>query len=199
LRLVGDLVQGDVLDVGCGDMHYKSLFTFQTYTGVDQCQGADVQADVRSLPFESERFDTVLCIQCLEHIDEPDRVFAEVRRVLKKGGRFIFTVPFIVRLHSVPHDYWRFSEYGIRHLMAGNGFRELSIVPMGGFFTTQCVLWSFYLWEWRQRLQGSKLGRLVAKALALVNWVASPLMWWLFQHDAERLTPFNYLAVAENN
>lgn len=199
LRSVSDSVQGDVLDVGCGDMHYKPLFKFRTYTGVDQCPGADVQADIRNLPFDSDRFDTALCIQALEHVDDPHRVLAEVHRVLKKGGRFILTVPFIVRLHSVPHDYWRFSEHGIRYLMNRNGFRDVKILPMGGFLTTQCVLWSFQIWEWRQKLQGSKSGRLLAKVLALMNWIASPLMWWLHQHDKERLTPFNYLAVAEKD
>jgi malonyl-CoA O-methyltransferase len=49
-----------------------------------------VQADANYLPFEDHAFDLVIANQLLPWIPEPDRVFAEVARVLRKGGVFAF-------------------------------------------------------------------------------------------------------------
>lgn len=50
-------------------------------------------ADARNLPFENESFDQVVSIYNLEHIEDLDRVFKEVKRVLKPKGRFIVALP----------------------------------------------------------------------------------------------------------
>lgn len=46
-----------------------------------------------SIPYEDESFDVVICDNVLEHLDRPTEVFAEVRRVLKPGGRFVAKTP----------------------------------------------------------------------------------------------------------
>lgn len=46
-----------------------------------------------ALPFAAGSFDLVLCSWVLEHIAEPGKVFSEIRRVLKPGGRVIFLSP----------------------------------------------------------------------------------------------------------
>lgn len=46
-----------------------------------------------ALPYPAEAFDLVCCSWVLEHLREPGRSFAEVHRVLKGGGRFIFLTP----------------------------------------------------------------------------------------------------------
>lgn len=46
-----------------------------------------------SLPYETNQFDLVVSAWVLEHISNPDQVFAEVFRVLKPGGQFIFITP----------------------------------------------------------------------------------------------------------
>ena len=50
-------------------------------------------ADAKKLPFEANHFGTVLSISVLEHIPEVENVFPEIFRVLKPGGKLIFTVP----------------------------------------------------------------------------------------------------------
>jgi SAM-dependent methyltransferase len=52
-----------------------------------------VVADAQSLPFASDSFDLVTANMVLEHLAAPARVFAEVARVLRPGGRFIFVTP----------------------------------------------------------------------------------------------------------
>ncbi len=52
------------------------------------------------IPYDSETFDVVFCNNVFEHLEQPERVFAEVARVLKPGGCFISKTP--NRWHYVP-------------------------------------------------------------------------------------------------
>jgi SAM-dependent methyltransferase len=45
------------------------------------------------IPYADETFDVVIADNVLEHLTEPEAVFAEVRRVLKPNGRFLFKTP----------------------------------------------------------------------------------------------------------
>ncbi len=53
-----------------------------------------------ALPFEPAFFDLVVANNVVEHLDAPEAVFAEVFRVLRPGGRFLFKTP--NRFHYVP-------------------------------------------------------------------------------------------------
>ena len=53
-------------------------------------RSAFVQADARALPFANESVDVVFSNQLLPWIANPDEVFTEVARVLRKGGVFAF-------------------------------------------------------------------------------------------------------------
>ena len=50
-------------------------------------------ARAQRLPYKNKAFDLVTCFEVLEHIEDPDRVVAEVQRVLRKKGNFITLVP----------------------------------------------------------------------------------------------------------
>jgi SAM-dependent methyltransferase len=52
-----------------------------------------LQIDERTLPFRTESFDVVAAINFLEHIEDDDRFFAEMVRVLRPGGDFLFMAP----------------------------------------------------------------------------------------------------------
>jgi SAM-dependent methyltransferase len=94
------LPDGRVLDLGCGVGHsYRELSPRPT-VGVDRDLAAladqdreTIQADMRQLPLAGGSFDSVVSIQSLEHVPDPERVLAEVVRVLGPGGRAIFVTP----------------------------------------------------------------------------------------------------------
>jgi SAM-dependent methyltransferase len=101
-----------VLDLGC---RYGALT--QAYLAGNEVVGVDVDrgalaeaaklgietvwADVdEPLPFEDGSFDAVVAGELLEHVRFPDRLVAEVRRVLRGGGVFAGSVPNVFRLKS---------------------------------------------------------------------------------------------------
>jgi SAM-dependent methyltransferase len=51
--------------------------------------------NLERLSFANNRFDVVITEDVFEHVRRPTKAFAEVRRVLKRGGRHIFTIPFM--------------------------------------------------------------------------------------------------------
>src|SRR5207249_3560370 len=79
-----------VLDVGCGVKPYYPFFRpyASEYVGVDVVENpaADLQGAVESLPAEDGSFDLVLCIQVLEHAEDPAQGVRELRRVVAPGG-----------------------------------------------------------------------------------------------------------------
>jgi SAM-dependent methyltransferase len=46
-----------------------------------------------SLPLESASFDTILCFETVEHLSQPEKLVAELGRVIKPGGTLILTTP----------------------------------------------------------------------------------------------------------
>ncbi|KEQ54361.1 putative methyl transferase [Sphingobium chlorophenolicum] len=89
-------LHGDLLDVGCGEMPYRSFLPEAVrYTGIDvpQAGAFDMQGNAEILafdglyiPFPDATFDAILCTEVLEHSPEPMALIAEMHRVLKPGG-----------------------------------------------------------------------------------------------------------------
>ncbi len=91
---------GTVLDLGCGVGHSYHLLAPRETVGVDIEAAAlegqarrTVVADMRSLPFVDDSFASVLSVQSLEHVPDPERAVAEVARVLAPGGVAVFVTP----------------------------------------------------------------------------------------------------------
>jgi SAM-dependent methyltransferase len=98
-----DGVRGrDILEIGCGEgmmFDGTGVSPVQMEVSMTRVRRAAGKcrfllcADGYELPFPSESFDLVLLVAVLEHTREPWRILAEVRRVLKPGGRVVMVVP----------------------------------------------------------------------------------------------------------
>lgn len=125
-----DHARGRLLDVGCGKKPYWIKFRGRvcSYIGIempDSQSGStvvDVYGSALALPFNSEEFETVLCVEVLEHVAEPSQLLDEVWRVLKPQGCLILTAPLTWGPHEVPNDFFRYTEFGLRHLAEKAGF-----------------------------------------------------------------------------
>ena len=148
---VARLAKGRLLDVGCGNRPYQQIFSdrVSAYVGVEygreRYARADVWGDALCLPFASESFDTVLCNQVLEHVPEPQQVMNELTRVLRGDGCLILTAPHIWELHEVPHDYFRYTPYGLQHLAEQAGLEVVSVQALAGFWVTAGARFCYYL------------------------------------------------------
>ncbi len=138
-RIAVQYAYGRLLDFGCGNKPYISFFKskLETYVGVDLVQNklGDVDivlGDRALLPVESNSYDTVLSTQVLEHVSDPDNYLSEVSRVIHKGGHLILTCPGSYMLHEEPNDYFRYTIYGLKHLLNKHGFEPLRIDQAGG-------------------------------------------------------------------
>lgn len=131
-----------LLDAGAGEGQYKSQFGHVRYIGVDLAVGdaawnygsLDAIADLCNLSFRAGIFDACLNIVTLEHVRRPDVVVREMGRVLRPGGRLLLVAPQDWQVHQAPHDYFRYTRYGLEYLLQDAGFREINVQPGGGYF-----------------------------------------------------------------
>lgn len=131
-----DHIYGRVLDFGCGSKPYENLFSRAThYVGVDflssghdhQSSKVDVFWDGEHLPFSDSSFDSCVSTEVLEHVADTDLALRELHRVLVPGGNLLVSTPFFFREHEVPHDFYRFTSYGLKAVLERNGFEVVSV------------------------------------------------------------------------
>ncbi len=122
-----------VLDLGCGDGHFASVaFDHPLDVGLDPWWGPLLEARTRNayrlllradgarIPVPDGSFASVVSNSVLEHIPHLDQVLAEVARVLRPGGRFVFCVP----NHRFPNYLWgtqTFNRLGLKAAADGYG------------------------------------------------------------------------------
>lgn len=131
-----------VLDAGAGEGQYAHHFAHHKYCGVDLAVGdaawdygrLDAVADLAALPFRDAVFDAALHIVTIEHLREPLCALTEIARNLQPGGVLLLAAPHEWEVHQAPHDYFRYTRYGLQYLLEKSGFEILEIRAAGGYF-----------------------------------------------------------------
>jgi SAM-dependent methyltransferase len=122
--------RGLLLDIGCADGWVREVASADCeYVGLDYPATArdiygtrpNVYADGTRLPFFDDSFDTVVLLEVLEHVLEPQSVLAEISRVLRPHGTLLLSMPFLYPLHDAPHDYQRYTAPGLAHRLRAAG------------------------------------------------------------------------------
>ncbi|HLD10923.1 MAG TPA: class I SAM-dependent methyltransferase [Candidatus Nanoarchaeia archaeon] len=127
--------KGTLLDIGAGLAPYKPFFkNVKKYVKMDNFEypGAkpDIIGNALDIPLKNNSVDSVFSSQVLEHVPNPKKMVDEVYRVLKRDGVCILTTHMAQVLHGEPHDYFRFTEYGLKELF--KNFKYVEIKPNGG-------------------------------------------------------------------
>ncbi|MEO8002977.1 MAG: class I SAM-dependent methyltransferase [Arenimonas sp.] len=132
--------KGRTLDVGCADGAMASILSPDCdYVGLDYPETAlklyrtkpSVFGDAAQLPLASGSFDTVMLLDTLEHVALPDAAMMEACRVLKQEGLLMITIPFAYPVHDAPHDFQRFTQFGLRSRAKNAGFEIIEISSIG--------------------------------------------------------------------
>lgn len=134
-------VHGKCIDIGCGDMPYKAVIAKHVtdYHSLDrECRspGVTFVGDVQNMSMLPDNtYDSAVCFDVLEHVPNPMQAISEIGRILKPQGTLILSVPHLSRLHEEPHDYFRYTKYGLYTLLEKSGFNVLEMQTQGSLFS----------------------------------------------------------------
>lgn len=144
-------VQGCVLEIGTGTGYGVDIIApnVKRFVTMDKTRSEElgvmpenvefVEGVVPPLPFADESFDCVVSFQVIEHIKRDKEFVHEVRRVLKKGGKFIVSTP--NRPMSLTRNPWHVREYTPERF--GALLSEFADVEALGVAGNEQV-WSYY-------------------------------------------------------
>ena len=179
-----------LLDIGCGKMPYKEYLL--KHTAIDSYVGLDIETaleyekgvqpdytwDGITMPFDTASFYCAFGTEVLEHCPEPEVVLKEVLRVLKPGGVFFFTVPFLWNLHEVPQDEYRYTPFSLERHLKNVGFTSIKIKATGGWHASMAQM----LGLWVQRSPMGKRNRRFLRFFLL------PVIRYLFKKDDPKVS-----------
>jgi SAM-dependent methyltransferase len=147
------------LEVGAEDSRCRQWFPNLVAINISSNGNIDAQADAYRLPFVDDAFEVVVCAEVLEHTHTPELALRELRRVLKPGGKLLLTSPFAFPIHYAPTDYYRFTRFGLMHLLHDWQIEGLSETTSDG------AALATYFHHWLMKKRG-------------IQWKPTKLAWW---------------------
>jgi SAM-dependent methyltransferase len=124
--------------------------------------------DLCDQPLELNKFDIIIAEQVLEHVLWPFRAVSNLYKMLRPGGILVVTTPFLLRIHDEPADCSRWTEVGLKYLLAAGGF-DLSNITTGSWGNRACVKANFDYWR-----------RWIPWKHSLTNEPEFPVVVWAF-------------------
>ncbi len=165
-------LRGRVVELGGFAEGRRAYATGATEYRVTNVTPGDSYLDASAMDLPDASVDGFVCESMLEHVEDPEAVIAEIRRVLVPNGRVLLLVPWMYPYHAAPDDFARFSESGLRRLLAG--FEVVSVEPVGDFWTTMATFLQLKVSPWRTMDKPERLGRILVGApllaLGLAFW-----------------------------
>jgi SAM-dependent methyltransferase len=149
-KAIAGLTPGDALDIGAaggGNTRVLRDAGWRVAALEYGAEGAEVaaerglavmRADATDLPVADHSLDLVVAFDVLEHIPDHDRAVAEVRRVLRPGGRFLVAVPADPRL-------WSEHDVAVDHVRRYTRVTLRGVLERGGFTIDSMASWNVLL------------------------------------------------------
>jgi len=197
-----------LLDGGAGNCKYPKFFPQARTIALDLAYRRrrrygeiDLAADLYAIPFRDGTFDAVINIEVLEHLREPAKALEKMFRVLRPGGRLFLVAPQGWEEHGAPHDYFRFSQFGLRYLLERIGYKVESIRPLGGFFWYlghRISVAYRYLFPADRKMFWKVLDALLRHPTRfLLRWLIPYICFYLDRLDTRQSFTLNYGCVCE--
>ena len=121
VELLEPIVEFGSLQVEPGQPNdLRPLFAGREFIGTDMREGPGVDrvADLRKLDFADGEIGTAVCLDTLEHCEDPLAACREMHRALGDGGVCVISSVMLFGIHGYPNDYWRFTPEGFRTLLS---------------------------------------------------------------------------------
>jgi len=110
-------------------------------------------------------------MEVLEHVKTPDLAIKELFRTLKPDAPLILSTPFIFPIHDAPHDYYRYTRYGLAHLL--QDFDDVVIRERNDYISALYVVCA------RSIMADNRKNRWVGVLLFAYMLLNYPVLWGL--------------------
>lgn len=108
-----------ILDVGAGRGDFSDIFEGRKYLALDiyPYPEVDVVCDLTQVnPFRPDSFGAVVMMNVLEHVYDTNALISVLRKLLRPGGILIVAIPFLVKMHQVPVDFVRYTNFALERI-----------------------------------------------------------------------------------
>jgi SAM-dependent methyltransferase len=108
--------EGKVIDIGGKKINKRGRFrppvdkvTVWEYLNIDPSTEPDYCCSAEKIPVSDNQYDWVILCEVLEYLSDSSTVIDECIRILKPGGKFVITAPFLNGIHADPNDFQRWT------------------------------------------------------------------------------------------
>nr|BAL53495.1 hypothetical conserved protein [uncultured Chloroflexota bacterium] len=115
-----------ILDIGAGHGDFAPVLQGRRLLALDivPYPEVDLVCDLsQCIPFREATFDVLLMMNLIEHVYAFHTLLDAAFYLLKPGGRLLIAVPFMIKIHQAPFDFYRYTHYALRQLAADHGFQ----------------------------------------------------------------------------
>ncbi len=195
-RLSNLVLDGAILDIGGSKRSgYHELIKGNhiiTTVNINPEHECDLVFDIQEkFPLEDEKYDSIISLNVFEHIYNFHNAFSESSRVLKTGGKFIISTPFMFNIHGSPDDYFRYTKSALVRILKENGFADIEIKELG------FGLFSLLFQTIGGVIPGDFLKRIIKKAFISIDLFLL-LVIPRYQKIIDRI-PLGYFVIARKN
>lgn len=203
---------GTFLDIGCGRQAYRPILEplFSTYYALDHPTIKDkyqtpypieLISDATKIPLADRSVDVAQMILVIEHLEDPGRAIAEVRRVIKPKGQFLLFAVENYPHHDKPQSFQHFTKAGLEQLVKNAGLTMTSHISYGNFWEVLVTFQNIYLMQRVKQTFNLPLGRLWGILLlalcAPIMILGNCLAWLLGPNQATKEFAIGHLIIAQ--
>ncbi len=162
-----------ILNIGSGGDLYKKIKEnglSPVQIDIDPERAPDIVADICSLHMIADSsIDAFFMMEVLEHVKTPEAAVNEIYRCLKPGGKLVLSTPFVFPIHDEPHDYYRYTRYGLEYLL--RAFSEVRVRERNDYASALMVLFA------RAMMAPDKTNRWIGLIFFCYGLIQYPFLW----------------------
>ncbi|NMC51674.1 methyltransferase domain-containing protein [Candidatus Kuenenbacteria bacterium] len=161
------LLQGRVLDIGSKNRRYDQIIKAEEMVAIDLEENKEANVlygDIeKGLNYPDNYFDSILCLEVVEYLNDFPKATREMYRLIKPGGAALLSIPFFSNEHD---DNLRPTKKFAEKVFKESGFDKVEITTFGNSHTA--------IWDMTKRKSaqgGSVLKRKIGYYLFFLPWL----------------------------